>query len=92
MTMLNRADSRMPVGHEFSKTQRRLLDHLVPNRPVDRAVKTLSLSLYITKLARLGGYLARTYDPPLGNRVLSHGLSRLTYIELGFNAAILVGN
>ena len=92
MTMLNRADSRLPAGQVFSKTERQLLDHLVPDRPVDRARKKISLSFYMTKLARLGGYLARADDPPPGNKVMWRGLSRLTDIELGFNAAKLVGN
>jgi hypothetical protein len=91
MTMLNRSDSGMPAGHVFSDTERQLLDHLVPDRAVDRAIKR-SLSLYITKLARLGGYLARADDPPPGNKVMWRGLSRLTDIELGFNAAKLGGN
>ena len=92
MTMLNRSDSGMPAGHVFSITERQLLDHLVPDRPVDRAVKKMSLSFYITKLARLGGYLARAGDSPPGITVMWRGLSRLTDIELGFNAAKLVGN
>ncbi len=93
MTMLNRSASGIPAGHVFSKTERQLLDHLVPDRPVDRAEKKkVSLSLYITKLARLGGYLARADDPPPGNKVMWRGLSRLTDIELGFYAAKLVGN
>jgi hypothetical protein len=92
MIMLNRSDSGMPAGHVFSKTERQLLDHLVPDRRVDRARKKISLSFYITKLARLGGYLARADDPPPGNKVMWRGLSRLTDIELGFHAAKLVGN
>ena len=91
MTMLNRSDSGMSAGHVFSDTERQLLDHLVPDRAVDRALKR-SLSFYITKLAKLGGYLARSGDSPPGNKVMWRGLSRLTDIELGFNAAKLVGN
>ncbi len=91
MTMLNRSVSGIPAGNVFSETERQLLDHLVPDRYVDRAVKR-ALSFYITKLARLGGYLARAGDPPPGNTVMWRGLSRLTDIELGFNAAKLVGN
>ena len=91
MTMLNRSDSGMSAGHVFSETERQLLDHLVPDRAVDRALKR-SLSFYITKLAKLGGYLARSGDSPPGNKVMWRGLSRLTDIELGFNAAKLVGN
>ncbi len=52
-----------------------------------------SLSHYIVKLARLGGYLARAHDPPLGNTVIWRGLSGLTDIELGFIIGLqLVGS
>ncbi len=91
MTLLNRSVSGMPAGTVFSETELQLLDRLVPDRHADRAVNKL-LSFYITKLARLGGYLARAGDPPPGIMVLWRGLSRLTDIELGFNVAKLVGN
>jgi hypothetical protein len=91
MTMLNRSVAGMPADHVFSETERQLLDHLIPDRPLKGTVKR-SLSFYINKLARLGGYLARSGDTPPGNRVMWRGLSRLTDIELGFNAAKLVGN
>ena len=39
MTMLNRSVSGMPAGNVFSETERQLLDHLVPDRHVDRAAK-----------------------------------------------------
>jgi hypothetical protein len=41
----------------------------------------------VRKLARLGGYLGRSRDPPSGTIVLWHGLSRLTDIELGMQVA-----
>jgi hypothetical protein len=91
MTMLNRSVAGMPADHVFSETECQLLDHLIPDRQLKRTVKR-SLSFYISKLARLGGYLARSGDPPPGNRVMWRGLSPLTDIELGFNAAKLVGN
>jgi len=37
----------------------------------------------LTKLARLGGYLARASDPPPGNIVMWRGLARLTDIQIG---------
>ncbi len=46
-----------------------------------------TLSVYLTKIARLGGYLARASDPPPGNIVMWRGLSRLTDIELGASSA-----
>jgi hypothetical protein len=73
------------------KTERQLLDHVVPHRCGDGYVKR-SRFFYITKLARPGGYLARADDPPPDNKGMWHGLPRLTDIELGFNATKLVGN
>jgi hypothetical protein len=35
-------------------------------------------------IAKLGGYLTRTNDPPPGNTVLWRGLTRLTDIQLGY--------
>ncbi len=59
-----------------------LLDQLVNDPP--SATPSNQLSLYLTKLARIGGYLARSKDPPPGNTVMWRGLTRLTDIQLGF--------
>jgi hypothetical protein len=68
----------------------RLLDQLVKDKMSSPAP---TLAHYLTKIARLGGYLARAKDPPPGNMVLWRGLSRLTDIELGASlSARLVGN
>jgi len=91
MTMLNRSSSGLTAQMVFSKTECQLLDHLVPDREHDSGI-TKSLSFYIVKLARLGGYLARAGDPPPGNKVIWRGLCRLTDIQLGFDAAKDVGN
>jgi len=91
MTMLNRTDPNAPANLALTKTEIQLLDHLVPNKsePLDRK----SVSRYIIKIARLGGYLARARDPPPGNIVMWRGLSRLTDIELGATAGSrIVGN
>ena len=58
----------------------RLLDQLVKTTTPSRAP---ALAQYLTKIARLGGYLARAKDPPPGTMVMWRGLSRLTGIELG---------
>jgi len=91
MTMLNRSTSAAPSSIAFTDTECQLLDHLVPDRGKNRSRKK-SLSSYIIKVARLGGYLARASDPPPGNIVMWRGMSRLTDIVLGFEAAKLVGN
>ena len=91
MTMINRSASGAPAAAVFTTIERRLLDHLVPDRETDRA-RRKSLPSYLTKVARLGGYLARASDPPPGNIVMWRGLSRFTDIELGFSVAQIVGN
>jgi hypothetical protein len=69
-----------------------LLDHLVKNKS-QKPLRRKTLSHYLTKIARLGGYLARANDLPPGNTVMWRGLSRLTDIELGaIIGARLVGN
>jgi hypothetical protein len=90
MTMLNRsAPGALPVL-ALSATEIALLDRLENDKPQERR-KTLSH--YLTKIARLGGYLARANDPPPGNTVMWRGLSRLTDIALGAGiGAEIVGN
>ena len=41
-------------------------------------------SHYLVEVAKLGGHLARTKDPPRGNLVVWRGLTRLTDILFGF--------
>jgi hypothetical protein len=91
LTMINRSASGAPAAAVFTKTERQLLDQLVPDRGKDHS-NSKSLPSYITKVARLGGYLARASDPPPGNIVIWRGLARFTDIELGFTLAKLVGN
>jgi hypothetical protein len=65
----------------LTDTEMRLLDHLVLDKSEPKSRK--SVSRYIIKIARLGGYLARANDPAAGNIVMWRGLSGLTDIELG---------
>ena len=92
MTMIHRTTPEAPAEIVFVKLELRLLDALVKETsPVGQRRKTLST--YLIKLARLGGYLARASDSPPGNLVIWRGLSRLTDIELGaMIGAQLVGN
>jgi Transposase DNA-binding len=90
MTMLNRSAPDALPTLALTATEIAVLDHLVNDKPQARR-KTLSH--YLTKIARLGGYLARANDPPPGNTVMWRGLSRLTDIALGaMVGAEIVGN
>jgi hypothetical protein len=82
LTMLNRAAPDAAPTMALTASEIKLLDHLVADAG-NRRCRPRTLSFYLTKLARLGGYLARASDPPPGNMVIWRGLSRLTDIELG---------
>jgi hypothetical protein len=63
-----------------------ILDRLIPSAQADEP-QGKTLATYVRKLARLGGHLGRSHDPPPGAMVLWRGLSRLADIELGWDAA-----
>jgi hypothetical protein len=88
MTMMHRIAPNAGAALALTHTELVILDRLVPEKR--GAPASRKLSSYLTKVARLGGYLARSRDPPPGNMVMWRGLSRLTDIELGFTLANLV--
>jgi hypothetical protein len=81
MTTINRSAENLPPKVALTRDEIKILDHVVKDVTKNPAEKK-TLSNYLTKIARLGGYLARTSDPPPGNMVMWRGLSRLTDIEL----------
>jgi len=83
MTMINRSSPETRPTVALTNTEIHLLDQLIKDKTVQHLSRN-SLSTYVVKLARLGGYLARASDPPPGNTVIWRGLSRLVDIELGF--------
>lgn len=94
LTMINRISYRVPPEVAFTKAETQILDRLVPSKmgACGRWRKN-DLRAYTSKLAQLGGYLARANDPPPGNKVMWKGLIRLIDIEIGFTMALkLVGN
>ena len=92
MTMINRSGEALPAKVALTEQEVEILDKVVRDKPKDPdGIK--NLSAYLNKIARLGGYLDRSTDPPPGNIVMWRGLSRLTDIKLGFMlGAQLVGN
>ena len=92
MTMINRSAPEAPPSIALTRTEIELLDRLVNDRGKTSAHRK-TFGAYLTKIARLGGYLARATDPPPGNMVMWRGLSRLTDIGLGaVIGAQIVGN
>jgi len=92
MTMSNRVMPEASPLLALTPLEVDLLDHLVKDKG-EAASSGNGLSVYLTKIARLGGYLARAGDGPPGNLVMWRGLSRLTDMALGFQiGAQFVGN
>lgn len=92
MTMINRAQPAAAPTVALTQLELELLDRLKADKaPTNTTDKTLSH--YLTKIARLGGYLDRASDPPPGNIGMWRGLARLTDITFGFSLhAENVGN
>lgn len=82
LTMIARAAPQAHPTLALTTPEITILDQLVSNSG-NRATTPRTLAFYLTKLARLGGYLARTNDPPPGNTVIWRGLRRLNDILLG---------
>lgn len=90
LTMMNREVRSAPASLALTELEIKILDHLFP--PKDKRSRKI-LSEYITKIARLGGYLARSSDPPPGNQVIWRGLKKLGEINLGVRIGLnFVGN
>jgi hypothetical protein len=90
LTMTNRATPEAPAEVALTRAEIAILDHLAgaAGPPATPAV-----SGYLVAIAKLGGYLARTKDPPPGNMVIWRGLTRLMDIHLGFELSRrVVGN
>jgi hypothetical protein len=81
--MLHRAEPDLPPAIALEPTEILLLDELVKTKPAARS-RGPTVSDYIIKIARLGGYLARASDPPPGNMVMWRGMTKLNDIHLGF--------
>ena len=92
LTMLNRVKPDLEASLVLTELETSILDRLIPD-PTAHSLPARTLSRYLIKIARLGGYLARAKDPPPGNIVMWRGLGRLSDIALGATLQINdVGN
>ena len=82
LTMLNRIKPDLEASLVLTELETSILDRLIPD-PTAHPLPAGTLSRYLIKIARLGGYLDRAKDPPPGNIVMWRGLGRLSDIALG---------
>jgi DDE family transposase len=80
-TMINRAAPDAPPTLALTAAEIHVLDRVV--RDGRNAPPAKTLTVYLTKVARLGGWLARTHDPPPGIAIMWRGWSRLMDLTLG---------
>lgn len=85
-TMMNRVAPQAPPQVAFTNAEIEILDRVAKDRS-DQDLHSRTLSRYLMKVARLGGYLARAHDPPPGNKIMWRGWSRLIDIKLGAEIA-----
>jgi len=68
LTMIRRTAPDAPAAVAFTDTEQKVLDRLFPDPSSRNAPGTVSD--YILKIAKLGGYWARAKDRPPGNQVI----------------------
>ena len=86
LTLAHRAGPDAAPRTALSEREIALLDRLTPGAGAGE-LRGKTLATHVRRLARLGGHLGRSRDPPPGIIVLWRGLSRLADIELGMEIA-----
>jgi hypothetical protein len=79
LTMTGRVTPTAPPEVAFTPDEIMVLDRVAGGPASERTV-----SHYLGEVAKLGGHLGRTKDPPPGNLVVWRGLTRLADLCLGF--------
>jgi hypothetical protein len=86
MTMVRRSSPKAVPTLALTQLELELLDRMARDKP-SASSRPKDLSAYLTKIARLGGYLDRANDPPPGIIVMWRGLARLTDLATGYSIA-----
>ena len=84
LTMLRREKPNASPSAIFTDTEQILLESSTPER---KRKVTHNLDFYVRAVARLGGYLDRTSNPPPGTTVIWRGFSRLADLVEGTRIA-----
>ncbi len=80
LTTTGRVAPAAPPEVAFAPAEVAVLDRIAGGPP---PASERTIAHYLLAVAKLGGYLARTKDPPPGNMVVWRGLTRLADILLG---------
>ncbi|MDX3810165.1 hypothetical protein ACXIUS_24105 [Bosea thiooxidans] len=86
LTMSARAKPEAEPTTVLTPAEIAALDNIDAARAKPRILRK-TLDTYLLQIAMLGGYLARSHDPPPGNIVIWRGLTRLNDIALGISIA-----
>ena len=81
--MLRRGHPGAAPEAVFTHVELEFLDRSVPTADLGA---TRNLDFYMTRVARLGGYLARRHDAPPGPTVMWRGFARLVDLIEGYAA------
>jgi hypothetical protein len=82
LTMTDRVTPTASPEVAFTPAEIVVLDRAAADGRPPASERTVSH--YLGEVAKLGGYLGRTKDPPPGNLVVWRGLTRLADLRLGF--------
>jgi hypothetical protein len=74
---------KIEMFHKVLKSGCRVEESKRTSDGLAKLIQPRSVSNYIRKMAKLGGYLARASHPPPGNLVIWRSFSRLNDIHLG---------
>jgi len=90
LTMTSRVTPTAPPEAAFTPAEIAVLDRAAGGRP---PASERTVAHYLGEVAKLGGHLGRTKDPPPGNLVVWRGLTRLADLCMGFELnESVVGN
>lgn len=82
ITMSARVQPNAKPETVLTSAEIQTLDHIDAARSKPR-IKRRTVATYLLQIAMLGGYLARTRDPPPGNMVVWRGLTKLHDVAVG---------
>ncbi len=91
MILLGREVPDLPADLFFDQGELTVLAALHQERTNEKRAEPFSLGEAVTRVAQIGGYLARRSDPPPGAEVLWKGLLRLSGMVVGYRLALAQG-